>query len=177
MQEILTVLPDTEAQRLARRLAGARGIPWPTGPVSGSVSGPVPGPAAVSGVGGFTAHLTHLPGRDAVAWATVGKTHGLLGLFSDGRLLAAADRSLAPVLRVQAVPLPGLPHLALMVDDLADETPGVSGERRRIYVWDGRGLRQLFLGALQADGRSAWEELKCGWWNARLRRLDPTCVV
>jgi hypothetical protein len=56
VQETLTVLADTDAQRLARRLAGARGIPWPAGPMSR--------PAPVSGVGGFTARLTHVPGRE-----------------------------------------------------------------------------------------------------------------
>jgi hypothetical protein len=145
---MLTVLPHAEALRLVQRLAGARGIAWPADP------------GAVTGVGGFQAPLTHRPGPDAVVWATVHQHNGLLGLFSDRKLVAPL--SLPQVTRVQALPLPGLPHLALMVDD--------RDGRRRLYVWDGHGLRQIFRG--EADASLHADMLLRYDWNPRLLRFD-----
>jgi hypothetical protein len=141
LQPALVALPRSEALQLARRAAGARSIEWPADP------------GAISGVGGFRADITGQRGQERVAWATVDHNTGVLGLFADGRLLASADRNLGRVVRVQVISLPGLPHLALMVDDLVDQMVGayLREERRRIYVWDGRGLREVFQGQLSSE--------------------------
>lgn len=146
----LIALSGAQAEQLARRAAGARGLQWPSDPRD------------VRGVGAFSAELTNLPGRETVAWATLGKNDGVLGLFSEaGKLLASANDSLAEVLRVQVASLPGLPHGALIVDDRYDELVGafLREERQRIYVWDGRGLREVFRGPLSGEQytHAQWE--------------------
>ncbi|MGE5676325.1 MAG: hypothetical protein ACM3XM_20980 [Mycobacterium leprae] len=139
--EVSVALPESEALQLVRRAAAARALPWPAEP------------GQVHGVGGFCLQVTEHRRRECVAWATLGKNDGVLGLFSDGRLLATADGSLAEVRAVQPVPLPGLPHFALIVDDRNDQRIGAFTleERRRIYVWDGHGLRQVFIAPLLVE--------------------------
>lgn len=151
-QPVLTALEGGEALRLARRVAAARALPWPEEP------------GAVSGVAGFAANLTHHPGREVAVWATLPNQQGVLGLFAGERLLATADRTLGAVRAVQPVALPGVEHLALMVDDAYDNLTGgfLRELRQRIYIWDGRGLRQLFLGKL--EGEQFWH---ARWENPR----------
>jgi hypothetical protein len=134
-------LSPEEALPLLRRAAGARGLDWPDDP------------RQVSGVGGFRLKATSRPGRQTLVWATLFKNGGLLALFDEGQLLAAPNGSLARVLRVQPVALPELPYLAILVDDLYDEWTGalLREERRRLYAWDGRGLRELFRGVLASE--------------------------
>lgn len=152
----VTALPEAEALRLARLAAGRRGLTWPTQP------------SAVRGLGGFSLQMTHRPeGRERVVWFTLGKEDGVLALFADSRLLAVANQSLGEILRVQPVDLDD--RTALMVDDRTDQMVGAyyREERRRIYVWDGRGLRQVFMAPLLREqfrharwenpkGRAAW---------------------
>lgn len=149
LQPVLTALEDAEALRLARRAAAARGLSWPDEP------------GAVRGAAGFAANLTHHPGRERVAWATLPGQRGVLGLFAGDKLVATADRALGQITAVQPVALPGVEHLALMVDDQYDNLTGgfLREARRRIYSWDGRGLRQLFVGILEAEQfrHARWE--------------------
>lgn len=135
---LAVVLPDAEVIRLLRRVAGARGLPWPSQR------------ADLHGVGGFQMDLTNRPGRERVVWGTLRKDEGLLGLFVGERLVATADRGLGEVTGVQPLSLPGLPHLALLVDDRVSNLVGAftRAERRRIYVWDGHQLREAFVGSL-----------------------------
>ncbi|HEY3367907.1 MAG TPA: hypothetical protein VGK74_22845 [Symbiobacteriaceae bacterium] len=161
-ERAVTALPEEEALRLARRAAGRRGLTWPDVASAGH------------GVGGFTLDMTHHPGPETVVWATLGKQDGVLALFAGPKLLATADSSLGEVLRVQPVDLPGLPHSALMVDDRVDQMAGAfyREERRRIYVWDGHGLRQVFTAPLLRE-----QVRHARWENPRARAawlLDRT---
>jgi len=146
------VLPEGEAARLARRAAGARGLFWPADE------------RAVRGVGGLTADLAGTPGPERLAWATLNGRDGVIGLFSGDRLLDSPNRSLGEILRVQPIRLPGLPHRALMVDDRVDQRTGayLVEERRRIYVWDGRHMRQVYLGILRRE-----QLVHAQWTNPR----------
>lgn len=143
------VLPEEEAVRLVRRAAGARGLQWPQDARS------------VQGVGGFHADLAGRPGEERLAWATLNGKDGVVGLFSGDKLLDAPNRGLGQVRRVQLVRLPGLPYRALMVDDLVEQQVGAffTEERRRIYVWDGRRLRQVYQGILKRSQliHAQWE--------------------
>ena len=134
-------VPAQEALPLLRRAAGARGLAWPAGG------------RGVTGVGGFTGNFTQLPGDERVVWATLPGQDGLLALFQGDRLLATADKSLAAITAVQPLSLPLLPHLALMVDDRYDNMVGAYEieSHRRIYVWDGRNLRQVYEGVLASE--------------------------
>lgn len=132
----IAVLPEAEAVRLVRRAAGARGLVWPQDARS------------VQGIGGLQADLAGSPGQERLAWATLNGRDGVVGLFSGDKLLDTPNRSLGQVRRVQLVRLPGLPYRALMVDDLVEQRVGafLTEERRRIYVWDGRRMRQVYQG-------------------------------
>lgn len=136
---MLEALPPQQAEQLARRAAAARGITWP----ENGGRKPV--------VAGFAADLTGHPGLEQVVWANLGN-QGLLAVFAGGKLVGT-DTELGQILRVQPVTLPGLPHLALMVDDRYDAMVGafLVEERRRIEVWDGRGLRTVYRGVLSAE--------------------------
>lgn len=140
------VLSEGEAAGLLRRAAVARGV--------GAASAP-------REVGGFGLEMTGAGGAEQLAWGTYSKDDGLLALFRGGRLLAVADSGLGEIRRVQPLALPGLPHFAIMVDDLVDEMVGafLKEERRRIYVWDGRTLRQVYKGTLEAVeySHARWE--------------------
>lgn len=135
------ILPEAEALGLVRRVAGVRGLPWPAQA------------GAVTGVGGMAADVAGNPGSERVAWATLNGRDGVIGLFSGDRLLDSANRSLGQVQRVQLVTLPGLPYRALMVDDLVDQRTGAHliEEHRRLYVWDGHRMRQVYLGVLRRE--------------------------
>lgn len=135
----LEALPQAEAVALARRAAAARGLTWPMAAREAPV------------VAGFTADITSHPGLEQVVWATIGK-QSILAVFAGGKLVAT-DTALGQILRVQPVTLPGLPHLALMVDDRNDQMVGafLVEERRRIEVWDGRGLRSIYQGVLSSE--------------------------
>ncbi|HYG59436.1 MAG TPA: hypothetical protein VD902_15345 [Symbiobacteriaceae bacterium] len=138
-QAPVQALPQAEAAALARRAAAAKGMTWPA-----------EGQPSVQSAG-FTADLTSHPGTEQAVWASPGK-EGFLAIFAGGRLVGA-DKGLGEILRVQPVSLPGLPHMGLMVDDRYDALTGafLFEERRRIYVWDGRGLRKIYQGILQAE--------------------------
>lgn len=143
----VTVLDQGEAAGLLRRAAGARGL--------GAAGAP-------RDVGGLALAVTGAAGAEQLVWGTFGKQDGLLALFRDGRLLAAVEHGLGEIRRVQPVVLPGLPQFALMVDDRVDERVGAFflAERRRVYVWDGRTLRQVYEGTLEAEqfGHARWED-------------------
>jgi hypothetical protein len=134
-------LRTAQALPLLRRAAGARGLTWPADS------------RQVTGVGGFTGNFTQLPGDEQVVWATLPGQNGLVALFSGDRLLAAETKSLGTVEAVQPLSLPLLPHLALMVDDRYDEMVGayLVEQKRRIYVWDGRTLREIYRGVLSSE--------------------------
>lgn len=135
---VMEPLDSALALRLLRRAAGARGVAWPSDP---------------TGVAGFRADLTGRGGRETLVWGTLGKDDGILALFDGEKLLAVANRSLGAITNVQLVRLPGLPHLAVMADDLYDEMFGayMLEKRRRIWVWDGKGLRQAWRGNLASE--------------------------
>ncbi|HWI53030.1 MAG TPA: hypothetical protein VNT01_12900 [Symbiobacteriaceae bacterium] len=128
------VLPASEAESLVKKAATARGLR----------------PESIRNTGGFALKMTGAGGPERLVWATLDSQDGLLALFSGDRLLAAADKELGEITKVQPLPLPGLPHFAVMVDDRYDQMVGAFAreERRRIYVWDGRGLRQVYQGLL-----------------------------
>jgi hypothetical protein len=150
------VLPVAEVDRLVRRALANRSV------------------SEVRQEGGFALRLTTQAGAQQVVWATLGKQDGLLAVFSGEKLLATADKSLAEITKVQPVVLPGLPHFALMVDDRYDEMVGayLRERRRRIYVWDGRGLREVYKGLLESEqySHARWENPRgpAAW---RLRRV------
>lgn len=152
-------LSEADALQVVRRAAAARGVPWPQDP------------KAVHGVGGLTGPFTGR-GTQALAWATIGRNGGLVGLSEGGKLLASADKALGEILRVQPVTLPGLPGYALIVDDRYDDMVGAftREERRRIYVWDGRSLREVYKGMLSGEQftHSTWDNPRA----APLWRLD-----
>ena len=137
---MVEVLPQQQAEQLARRAAAARGVIWPT---DGGRNKPI--------VAGFAADLTGHPGFEQVVWTNLG-SEGLLAVFAGGKLVGA-DTELGQILRVQPVTLPGLPHKALMLDDRYDAMVGafLVEERRRILVWDGRGLRKVYQGVLASE--------------------------
>ena len=135
------VLSERDVAKLIRRAAGARGLALEANLRS------------VRGMGGLALDVTTNPGREWLVWATVGEDDGLLGLFSGDRLLTTPPKELGAILRVQPVSLPGLPHRAIMVDDRYEEAVGafLTEEHRRIYVWDGRGLREVYRGTLASE--------------------------
>lgn len=135
----LEALSRQQAEILARRAAAAKAINWPT---SGGTK---------LEVAGFEADVTGHPGREQVVWANLGK-EGLLAVFAGGKLVGT-DTEVGQILRVQPVTLPGLPHLALMIDDQYDARVGafLNEERRRVEVWDGRGLRKVYQGVLSSE--------------------------
>lgn len=149
---VVTVLPEAEAAQLVRRSAGARGLDWPQGT------------GGVQGIGGLQADLAGDRGDERLVWGTLNNRDGVIGLFRGDRLLDSPNRGLGQVQRVQLVRLPGLPYYALMVDDLVDQRTGayLTEQRRRIYVWDGRRLRQVFLGTLKRE-----ELFHAQWENPR----------
>jgi hypothetical protein len=156
----VTAIPRDEALRLLRRAAPARGISWPSDP------------RAVAGVGGLEGDFTDRPGTEKAVWGTLNGKDGLLVLFSGDRPIAWGDKQLAAITAVQPVVLPGLPTVALMVDDRNDQMVGafLAEERRRIYVWDGRGLREAWRGLLSSE-----QYRHARWQNPRgpnLWRLD-----
>lgn len=160
-------VPAQEALPLLRRAAGARGLAWPAGG------------RGVTGVGGFTGNFTQLPGDERVVWATLPEQEGLLALFQGDRLLATADKRLAHITAVQPLSLPLLPHLALMVDDRYDNLIGAyqTASHRRIYVWDGRNLRQVYEGELASEQyrHAKWTNPRAAdLW--RLHRVTATIV-
>lgn len=139
----ITVLPAGEAESLVTRAAkGAR-------------------PGGLRQVGGITLEVTGGGGPDQLVWGTFGRQEGLMALYSGGRPVATLDKGLGEILRVQPLALPGLPAYAIMVDDRYDEMVGafLKEERRRIYVWDGRGLRQVFAAPLESEQytHARWE--------------------
>jgi len=146
MPRPVTVLGQEEAVPLLRRAATARGV--------GAASVP-------REVGGFGLEITGPGEVGQLVWGTFAKQDGLLALFRGGRLLAAADKALGEIRRVQPLALPGLPQFAIIVDDRVDEMVGAFAreERRRIYVWDGRTLRQVYQGILEGEeySHARWE--------------------
>jgi len=150
-------LPAAEVERLLRRAAAGRGARR----------------GDLHEAAGFALEMTGGGGRDRLVWGTLGKQDGLLALFSGDRLLAA-EKDLGEILRVQPVALPGLPQFAAMVDDLYDEMVGafLREERRRIYVWDGRGLREVYKGTLESEQyrHARWDNPR-GPNAWRLRRI------
>ncbi|MDF2631114.1 MAG: hypothetical protein K0R39_4945 [Symbiobacteriaceae bacterium] len=125
------------------------------------------------GTGGLQLALTGSGRGDQLVWGTYQKDDGVLALFSGGRLLSVIEGGLGEIRRVQPLVLPGLPHFAIAVDDRVDEMVGAYlwEEHRRIYVWDGRTLREVYLGVLAAEeyGHARWENPR-GHQVWRLRR-------
>jgi hypothetical protein len=158
MPRPVAVLGQEEAAGLLRRAATARGI--------GAESAP-------REVGGFGLEITGPGEAGQLVWGTFHKQDGLLALFRGGRLLAAVDKGLGEIRRVQPLALPGLPQFAIMVDDRVDEMVGAFArqERRLIYVWDGRTLRQVYQGILEGEqySHARWENPR-GHNVWRLRR-------
>lgn len=159
---MVEALPPEETAPLARRVAGARGLVWQQTP------------GLLERLGGFRGKFAGKAGRQSVVWATLHKNDGLLGLFADSHLMAAADKSLGQVLRVQPLALPGLHYLGLMVDDRYNALleAFLLEERRRIYVWDGHSLREVFRGYLLLEQfeHARWQNPKApAVW--RLRRI------
>lgn len=141
----VSLLLPAEAEALLRRAATARGWRW----------------GDVRGTGGFLLEVTGGGSPERLVWATFGKQAGLLALFSGEKMLATLEKGLGEILRVQPLALPGLPQFALMVDDRYDEMVGafLREARRRIYVWDGRGLREIYQGMLESEQfvHAQWE--------------------
>jgi hypothetical protein len=125
----LVALPTGEARSLAQRVASVRHLA-----------------DGVQSAAGFSAKMTQLPGPEQVVFATLDKRQGLLGLFKDGRLLAAAPADLGAIERVDLIDLPGLPHSALVVVDRHDNLVGAFSvdEGERIFVYNGHELREVF---------------------------------
>jgi hypothetical protein len=155
-------IPHSEALHLLHRAALTRGVDWPADP------------RAVTAVGGLQGDFTSQPGPERVVWGTLNGQTSLLAVLSGERPVAWADKQLAAVTAVQPVLLPGLPHLALMVDDRNNQLVGAFfiEERRRIYVWDGRGLREVWHGTLSSEQfqHARWQNPK-GPDVWRLRRI------
>lgn len=146
MPRPVAVLGQGEAEGLLRKAAAARGI--------GASSAP-------REVGGFALPVTGAGPPEQLVWGTFGKQDGLLALFRGGRLLTAVEKGLGEIRRVQPLALPELPQFAIMLDDRVDEMVGAffRADRRRIYVWDGRTLRQVYEAPLEAEqySHARWE--------------------
>lgn len=150
-------IDEADVTPLLRRAVARAGLTW----------------APPQGAGGMRANLTGGAAPQTLVWGTLPGQEGIVGLFEGERLLATLHDGLARVEAVQAISLPGLPHLALMIDDHYDALVGafLMEQRRRILVWDGRGLRQVFTGLLLSEraehARWRYSRAPEQWWLHR----------